>query len=91
MKRETLRPALVFTPYVTKSGIVKACHVPMMPEVTDCCVYPEVGEEVHAFRTAYDRIGHVVMQGETMEELMKIYKEQIVPFRFVDIQENNKQ
>lgn len=91
MRRETLHPALVYTPYVTKSGIVKACHVPTMPEVTDCCVYPEVGEEVHAFRTAYDRIGHVVMRGETMEELMKIYKEQIVPFRFVDIQENNKQ
>ena len=88
MRRETLHPALVFTPYVTRSGIVKACHVPSMPEVTDCCVYPEVGEEVHAFRTAYDRIGHVVMRAETMENLRRVFDEQIASFPFVEIQEN---
>ena len=88
MRREALHPALVFTPYVTRSGIVKACHVPSMPEVTDCCVYPEVGEEVHAFRTAYDRIGHVVMRAETMENLRRVFDEQIASFPFVEIQEN---
>jgi hypothetical protein len=59
-----------------------------MPEVTDCCVYPEVGEEVHAFRTAYDRIGHVVMRAETMEGLKRVFDEQIASFPFVEIQEN---
>ena len=59
-----------------------------MPEVTDCCVYPEVGEEVHAFRTAYDRIGHVVMRAETMENLRRVFDEQIASFPFVEIQEN---
>ena len=88
MKREKLNPALVFTPYVTRTGIVTACHTPSVPEVTECCVYPEEGEEVHAFRTAYDRIGHLVMRGETMEALRKVFDEQIASFHFVDIREN---
>ena len=88
MQRERLHPALVFTPYVTRNGIVRARRVPTIPEVTDCCIYPEVGEEVHAFRTAYDRIGHVVMRAETMEDLRRVFDGQIASFPFVEIQEN---
>jgi hypothetical protein len=38
---------------------------------------------VHAFRTAYDRIGHLVMRGEMMSDLLRVYKEDIQSFPFV--------
>jgi hypothetical protein len=83
-----IRPALVYTPYVTQTGVVKAVHMPTCKEIADCVIYPRVGEEVHAFRTAYDRIGHLVMRGEQMKELMDVFNAQIAPFAFVDIQDN---
>ena len=83
-----IRPALVYTPYVTQTGVVKAVHMPTCKEIADCVIYPQVGEEVHAFRTAYDRIGHLVMRGKQMKELMDVFNAQIAPFAFVDIQDN---
>ena len=83
-----IRPALVYTPYTTTCGRVKAIHTPVCREIADCVIYPQAGEEVHAFRTAYDRIGHLVMKGERMDELMEVFRSQIEHFAFVEIEEN---
>lgn len=83
----TIRPALVYTPYTTQTGVVKAVHMPTCNQMVDCVIYPQAGEEVHAFRTAYDRIGHLVMRGEKMQELMDVFNAQIAPFAFVELQE----
>ena len=83
-----IRPALVYTPYTTTSGTVKTIHKPACREIADCVIYPQAGEEVHAFRTAYDRIGHLVMKGERMDELMDVFRSQIEHFAFIEIQEN---
>ena len=83
----TIRPALVYTPYTTQTGVVKAVHMPTCNQMVDCVIYPQVGEEVHAFRTAYDRIGHLVMRGEKMQELKDVFNAQIAPFAFVELQE----
>lgn len=83
-----IRPALVYTPYTTTCGRVKTIHKPACREIADCVIYPQAGEEVHAFRTAYDRIGHLVMKGERMDELMEVFRSQIEHFAFVEIEEN---
>lgn len=86
MDLETLHPALVFTPFSTQTGTVTAIRRPELPQIVDCRIYPQVGEEVHAFRTAYDRIGHLVMQGDSMDQLLQIYEQKIVTFPFVTLQ-----
>jgi biotin carboxylase len=80
---QALYPALVFTPFSTQTGVVKGRHIPQKKEVVACEIYPQIGEEVHAFRTAYDRIGHLVMRGETMSGLLRVYEEDIQSFPFV--------
>lgn len=86
MPSQVLHPALVFTPYSTQTGRVVSCHTPTCPQVVDCCLYPQPGETVHAFRTAYDRIGHLVMRGQTMEELLRVYEQEIRNFEFVQLE-----
>ena len=80
---QALYPALVFTPFSTQTGVVKGRQIPSCKEVVACDIYPQIGEEVHAFRTAYDRIGHLVMRGETMSGLLRVYEEDIQSFPFV--------
>lgn len=80
---QALYPALVFTPFSTQTGVVKGRQIPSCKEVVVCDIYPQVGEEVHAFRTAYDRIGHLVMRGETMSGLLRVYEKDIQSFPFV--------
>lgn len=87
MQRDQLHPALVYTPYSTKTGTVRRVHQPTCDSIVTCEIYPKVGDEVHAFRTAYDRIGHMVMKGERMEDLLHCFETQIKPFEFVEVTE----
>ncbi len=86
MKMPALHPSLVFTPYSTKTGRVVSVQQPDLPEIVDCQLYPEVGEEIHAFRTAYDRIGHLVMRADSMDRLLDVYHREIENFPFVILQ-----
>lgn len=66
-------PSLVETLISTQTGIVeKVCIGELPEEVVSLEVYPKAGDEVHAFRNAFDRIGTLVMKGESMERLRKI-------------------
>ena len=89
MQTTDLHPALVYTLYTTQTGRVKTTTCPQVAGVVDFCLYPQVGEEVHAFRTAYDRIGHLVMRGESMEQLMNDFKKHIEGQSFVEIEVTN--
>jgi hypothetical protein len=60
---------------------------PTCDSIVTCEIYPQAGDEVHAFRTAYDRIGHMVMKGERMEDLLHCFETQIKPFEFVEVTE----
>ena len=86
MSPSQLTPALVFTPYSTQTGKVVGCHMPKLPQIVSCELYPELGDQVNAFRTAYDRIGHLVMRGESIEQLLDLYTNQIEHFPFVELQ-----
>lgn len=53
-----------------QSGIVKSISLPSLPaDVQEFNLYPQVGEKVHPFRTAYDRIGTLVLKGESVAYL----------------------
>jgi hypothetical protein len=60
---------------------------PTCDSIVTCEIYPQAGDEVHAFRTAYDRIGHMVMKGKRMEDLLHCFETQIKPFEFVEVTE----
>lgn len=66
-------PAWVETLVCTKTGIVESVEIGQLPsEVVSLEVYPQPGDEVHAFRNAYDRIGTLVMRGENLDHLRRI-------------------
>lgn len=66
-------PAWVETLVSTKTGIVESVEIGQLPsEVVSLEVYPHPGDEVHAFRNAYDRIGTLVMRGENLDHLRRI-------------------
>lgn len=73
---ETFEPqnaAIVETLISTKSGIVKDIRIGAMPrEVINYEIYPRINDEVSAFRTAYDRIGMMIIRGERLDSLWKV-------------------
>lgn len=91
MPAQALHPALVYTLFSTQSGQVTGRLQPGCEGVVDFCLYPEIGDEVHAFRTAYDRIGHLVMKGEDMDELMACYKACIEGHSFIELNTEQEQ
>lgn len=91
MPAQAIRPALVYTLFSTQSGRVTKRMEPDCEGVVDFCLYPKLGDEVHAFRTAYDRIGHLVMRGEGMDELMARYKTCIEGRSFVELNTEQEQ
>lgn len=62
--------AWVETLTTQKNGVVSHIEIPSLPtEVVDFQLYPKVGDKVTPFRTAYDRIGIVVMKGASLSKL----------------------
>ena len=88
MHPDRLQPALVYTLFSTQTGRVVGRAEPQCEGIVDFCLYPELGEEVHAFRTAYDRIGHLVMVADQMDTLMERYRQQIEGKSFVELETN---
>lgn len=65
--------AWVETLTTQKSGIVESVRIPELPaEVIDFQFYPQVGECVRPFRTAYDRIGTLVLKSTSLKNLMTV-------------------
>lgn len=85
----SLSPALVYMLFSKQTGCVAALEKPEIPEIIAFELYPKIGEEVHAFRTAYDRIGHLVMRGKSMKELLKSFQNNIEGRSFVRLTEEN--
>ena len=86
MESRSLHPSLVFTPYSKQTGKVVSVQHPCWKEIIDCCIYPQAGDEIHAFRTAYDRIGHLVLHGESIQQLLDLYQSEVQHFPFVTLQ-----
>ena len=86
MESRSLHPSLVFTPYSKQTGKVVSVQHPRWKEIIDCCIYPQKGDEIHAFRTAYDRIGHLVLHGESIQQLLDLYQSEVQHFPFVTLQ-----
>lgn len=62
--------SVVETLVSTKSGIVENITVGDLPEeVISLSIYPKIGDEVHTFRNAYDRIGTLIMKGRSVGDL----------------------
>lgn len=75
---ETKYAGWVETLQTQQNGIVKSIEIPAMPkEVQEFNLYPKVGEKVRPFRNAYDRIGTLVLKGETLNDL-KAKRDKIV-------------
>lgn len=76
--KEPKYAAWVETIQTQQSGVVKSIGTPEMPEaVQEFCLYPKVGDIVRPFRTAYDRIGTLVMKGKSFEQV-KLMRDNIV-------------
>lgn len=68
--------AIVETLISTKSGILKDIRIGNMPpEVVSFALYPKIGDEITAFRTAYDRLGMLVLRGKELEYLWGVRDE----------------
>lgn len=68
--------SIVETLISMQTGVIKDIHIGALPkEVVDYSIYPKVGEAVHTFRTAYDRIGTLILRGESVEALKKVREE----------------
>lgn len=66
-------PSWVETLVSRNTGIVKKIEIGEFPsEVVSFELYPKVGDEVHAFRNAYDRIGTIVLKGNSLELLREL-------------------
>lgn len=56
-----------------KCGEVKTIGIPEMPaEVVDFQLYPKEGDIVRPFRTAYDRIGTIVIKGSSLASVKNV-------------------
>lgn len=67
--------SVVETLISTKTGIVENITVGDLPEeVVSLAIYPKIGGEVHAFRNAYDRIGTLILKGNSIEHLNEVSK-----------------
>jgi len=65
-------PSWVETLISAKSGVVSSIQIPKLPsEVVEFELYPKAGDKVRKFENAYDRIGHIVMKGNNLDELYK--------------------
>lgn len=65
--------SIVETLVSTETGILESISIGDMPkEVMSLEIYPKIGEYVHAFRNAYDRIGTVVMKGQSLIQLKNV-------------------
>jgi len=63
-------PSWVETLISEKSGVVDSIQIPKLPSnVVEFELYPKVGDMVRKFENAYDRIGHIVMEGNDLNEL----------------------
>ena len=57
----------------TKTGIVDNIKIEKFPkEVVACEIYPQIGDEVRSFRNAYDRIGTLIMKGDSIQTLLEL-------------------
>lgn len=57
----------------TKTGIVDNIKIEKLPkEVVACEIYPQIGDEVRSFRNAYDRIGILIMKGNSIQTLLEL-------------------
>lgn len=72
--------SLVETLISTTTGRVKSIEIGEMPsEVVSYEIYPKEGDFVHTFRNAYDRIGTMVMRGESVDGLFEL-RENLIKF-----------
>ena len=62
--------SLVETLVSTQTGIVERIEIgDMPPEVESYSVYPTIGDSVHLFRNAFDRIGTLTLKGNSVKDL----------------------
>ena len=73
IESSNLTPSLVETLISYKTGIVKRISIGEVPEeVVSLELYPKVGDKVTKFHNAYDRIGTLVMKGNSVSHLFDI-------------------
>ena len=73
IESSNLTPSLVETLISNKAGLVKNIKIGEIPaEVVSLELYPKIGDKVTKFHNAYDRIGTLVMKGESIGHLLEI-------------------
>jgi len=66
-------PSLVETLVSKQTGIVESIEVGELPkEVESLDIYPKVGDRVTTFRNAFDRIGTLIMKGDSVQHLFSV-------------------
>ncbi len=73
-------PSIVKTFFSTKSGIITQIQLSEMPkEVISYDIYPKVGDYIHQFRNAYDRLGTIILKGQSL------YKNNLESLNFMNL------
>lgn len=71
-KYEKLTPCIVELLISEKTGKVNNIKVPQLSSnILDFKLICKVGDNIRAFRTGFDRIGHIVIKGDTLGEIQK--------------------
>lgn len=61
-------PSLVKTLISSKTGVLTHISIQTMPKVVvSYSIYPQIGDKINSFKNAYDRIGTIVLKGESDE------------------------
>lgn len=70
-KKQT--PSLVETLISEQTGVVEKIEIGKLPEeVLSFELYPKVGDKVSKFRNAFDRIGTLILKGESLQHLYTV-------------------
>lgn len=76
IKFERKNASIVETLVSKETGVLESITVGDLPEdVLSLDIYPKIGEVVHAFRNAYDRIGTLILKGSSLVQLKDVTKE----------------
>lgn len=75
-RMESYTSSLVETLISKQTGTVKDIEIGVLPkEVVALNIYPKVGEKVSKFRTAFDRIGTLILKGDNLSHLYTVSKD----------------
>lgn len=80
------KDCVVYTLLSLSDGVIKNIKpIKNNVNVVDFKLYPKIGDTVNAFKNAYDRIGHVVLCGSNLPNLLSQLESDFINTTYIDL------